>query len=211
VLRAGYTPASGGLTAIEAALVAGGAARGTLDTVHACSSGARARTPDASHDPPHAGAHAGSAAASGYEAARHAGAHAEPGASDAGRGPAHAAPSPRGVNGAAAPSGGGPAVQGEAVGGERDGLARRPWRRRGQEVSVVRHMVFGCMGLCEMASGGCDCFALLACRACEPGVEPGVRSSFGPCLPGLGVAHWPSIARADRCSALDAQRLVKQD
>jgi len=122
-----------------------------------------------------------------------------------------AAPRMRRVNGAAAPSGGGPAVQGEAVGGERDGLARRPWRRRGQEVSVVRHMVFGCMGLCEMASGGCDCFALLACRACEPGVEPGVRSSFGPCLPGLGVAHWPSIARADRCSALDAQRLVKQD
>jgi hypothetical protein len=129
VPRAGYTPASGGLAAVEAALAAGGAARGTLDTVHACSSGTRA-----GHGPPHAGAHAGPAAESGYEAARSAGARAEPGASDAGRGPAHAAPPPRGVNGAAALGGGGPAVQGEAVDGEHGGLARRPWRRRGQEV-----------------------------------------------------------------------------
>ena len=193
-MRAGYTPASGGLAAVEAALAAGGAARGTLDTVHACSTGARARAPDAGHGPPHAGAHAGPAAESSHEAARPAGARAEPGASNA----AHAAPSPRRVNGAAAPGGGGPAVRGEAVDGERDSLARRPWRRRGQEVraralsdawahgSTVRQPVVA--ATVTIAVHGWR--AVLVSF-----VERGMQSRSALYLPGSGVAHRPQHSK----------------
>ncbi|KAK9837095.1 hypothetical protein WJX81_002479 [Elliptochloris bilobata] len=44
MLLSGYLPASGGLAAVEAALAVGALARGTLDTAHASSSGARSNT-----------------------------------------------------------------------------------------------------------------------------------------------------------------------